>query len=171
MMISRQIYSKLPTIYLFPILKECLNIDVRRCENIFDVDTTYSNSVSTQLTIRNGKLMNLPLNFIVVGDFIMLKPGQMINLNCRSQALVNGKHMIFETGQIYSPIETEKKEHAHDQDAMNNFDSVTSSLYQNKSTNNNDFNIRTLVSSCKFRQIPQSMLCVATESPYLSHLK
>ena len=144
MMISRQIYSELPTVNLFSILKECLNIDVRRCENIFDVDTTYSSSVSTQLTIRNGKLMNLPLNFIVVGDFIMLKPGQMINLNCRSQALINGKHMFFETGKIYSPIETEKKE--HDQDALNNFDSVTSSLYQNKSSNNKDFNIRTLVS-------------------------
>lgn len=115
--------------------------------------------------------MNLPLNFVVVGDLIMLKPGQLINLNCRSQEMINEKHESFEVGQIYSPIEVNKKETSQDQDTINNFDSLTSSLYQSKNTNNNDFNIRTLVSSCKFKQIPQCKICVATESPYLTYLK
>ena len=146
-----------------------MNKDVKRCENIFDADTSYSNSISTQLTIRNGMLMNLPLNFIVIGDLIMLKPGQIINLNCRSQEMINEKYESFERGQVYSPIEPNKKE--LDQDTLANFDSLASSLYQSRSTNNNDFNIRTLVSSCKFKQIPQCLLCIATETPYLAYLK
>ena len=44
----------------------------------------FSQSVSNQLVYRNGKLVNLPLNLIVEGDILVIKPGQTVNINCRS---------------------------------------------------------------------------------------
>ncbi len=44
----------------------------------------YSAAISSQLTIRNGKLINIPLNLIVKGDLILLKPGQVVYLKCKS---------------------------------------------------------------------------------------
>ena len=44
----------------------------------------YSAAISSQLTIRSGKLINIPLNLIVKGDLILLKPGQVVYLKCKS---------------------------------------------------------------------------------------
>ena len=44
----------------------------------------YSNSITCQLVIRDGKLLNIPLNLVVKGDLVLLKPGQMVNLACKS---------------------------------------------------------------------------------------
>ena len=147
--------------FIFKYFQECLKVDLKKCEDIFDVETSYSNSVSTQLTIRNGTLMNIPLNLVVVGDLVILKPGQIINLNCKCQK----DEEYFEAGKIYNPLEEAAKTYKKNRE--NNFESLASSLHQT----NNDFNIRTLVNSCKFKSIPQCLLCVAMESPFLSHLK
>jgi hypothetical protein len=34
--------------------------------------------------IREGKLFNIPINLIVLGDQIVLRPGHLVGLNCKS---------------------------------------------------------------------------------------
>jgi hypothetical protein len=51
--------------------------------SFFPVLMLDSSSITTQLTIRNGKLVNLPINLIVENDLLLIKPGQMINLTCK----------------------------------------------------------------------------------------
>jgi hypothetical protein len=60
----------------------------------------YSQAISNQLTIRNGKLLNIPLNLIVKGDLILLKPGQTVYLKCKSiHKNKNSEYEIFEKGK------------------------------------------------------------------------
>ena len=144
---------------------ECLKSG-KKFEDIFDTATSYSNSVSTQLTMRDGELVNLPLNLIVTGDLVLLKPGQTINLNCKSlQVDTYGNYECFEIGKVYESSGDATKRQLTGA-SVPNFESLAS-LYEN----NKDFNIRTLVNSCKFKHIPQPILCEVTESPYLAYLK
>lgn len=53
-------------------------------ESIDLKETPQTPSISTQLAIRDGKMATLPLNLIVKGDLILLRPGQIIPVNCRS---------------------------------------------------------------------------------------
>lgn len=50
--------------------------------NFLKANIPFSQSASNQLVYRNSRLVNLPLNLVVEGDIILVKPGQVINLKC-----------------------------------------------------------------------------------------
>ena len=66
-------------------MKDCLKSNKILSDDLFaDVNMLGSSSISCQLAIRDGKIVNLPLNLVVHGDVILLRPGETVNVNCRS---------------------------------------------------------------------------------------
>ena len=132
------------------------------CETInwnqYDLQMPYSQSITCQETIRENKIHNLPLNLIVKGDLIKLKPGHTINLYCKNIA----SNECFERGKVFEheEINTERKS-SHVDELF--FGSVTE-------TDHNSF-FNTYIESCDLKKVPKTIVCQALETPYLTHLK
>jgi hypothetical protein len=130
-----------------------------------------------QSTLREGKLVNLPLNLVVKGDIIILKPGQIINVYSRTlkknkvsfvyimKIRFNSnfnyakefEYEFFENGQIYEP----KKLVEH----LNEHKSYSSTLKKG------DIYVKSFDELCELRKIPDSMMAYALEAPYVKYLK
>lgn len=92
---------------LFFFVKKNLNLDICESKNEcwFNDDFLSSNiplsqSVSNQLVYRNSKLVNLPLNLVVEGDLILVRPGQLINLKCKPIKDNKVKDIIFQNSKL-----------------------------------------------------------------------
>ena len=132
----------------------------------------FSQAISNQLTIRNGKLINLPLNLIVKGDLIILKPGQVVYLKCKSvNKNKNSEFEIFEKGKLYEA----KSELNTSFSSLNNdfMDFIQSNNISNSFNNKQTDRISyiSFIDSCEFKQMPDAILCYALETPYLTYLK
>ncbi|CAF0705126.1 unnamed protein product [Brachionus calyciflorus] len=144
--------------YLLYIIRKIKESNQENCfENeLLSVNIPFSQSVSNQIVYRNGRLINLPLNLVVEGDIIVLKPGQVINLNCkRLEKNSYDEEDIFEVGKVYEP-ELLIKERNNPKICLD--------------CERNDNSILNLESFC-LKQIPESILCEALETPYLNYLR
>ena len=158
----------------------------------------YSAAISTQLTIRNGKLINVPLNLIVKGDLILLKPGQVVYLKCKSvnknkvnnlkslkanfdltilinlttqKQSQNSEYEIFEKGKVYEP---NVQLNTSFSSLNNDFIDFIQANNLNTATQLNQPELVSYISfidSCEFKKMPDSILCYALETPYLTYLK
>ncbi len=82
--------------------------------NIFDADMPHSQSITSQETIRDGKLLNLPLNLIVKGDLIRIRAGQIVNVECQRVDTAD----MLEKGSIYEPVENTVRRRSAQADEM-----------------------------------------------------
>lgn len=121
----------------------------------------FSQSITCQETVREGKLYNLPLNLIVQGDLIRLKPGQTISLSCKSISQdSNSQPEIYQRGSVFEPSNyTRKKSSLVDEMLYESGKNARQSFYD------------TYVESCELKKVPEPIYCHALETPYLSYLK
>lgn len=151
--------------------------------NIFDIQMPYSQSISSQETIREGKLYNMPLNLVVKGDLIKLRPGKEINVCCQSISKCPDTNDFekFEPGTIFEP--------------KDQFDRKSGQMDELFYRNDHESFFNSYIESCElikvlFRNIkifshfmlhyyyffglfktPESIYCTALETPYLTRLR
>lgn len=101
------------------------------------------------------------MNLIVKGDVILLRPGQIIELNCRSyeKNSTSQDYEYFEVGKTYEPsvnLPAEKQQ--------------TQLFFDNLKTHE-DIYYKSFDELCEYKQIPKSIVCMALETPYISFLR
>ena len=104
----------------------------------------HSQSITSQETIRNGKLYNLPLNLLVAGDLIRVKPGQTINVNCQNvkRSKVSGVFESYERGKIFEPV-----------DNWSRRSTQVDELFFNGRDNEHGEFLNSYIESCELRQV------------------
>jgi len=107
--------------------------------NIFEVDMPSSQSITSQETIRDGKVVNLPLNLLVKGDLIKIRPGQIVNVECETIENCNR----LEKGSIYEPFENSGKKRSAQTDEM---------LFNGKENDHASF-LDSYIESCELIQV------------------
>jgi hypothetical protein len=129
---------------------------------LFSPNLPHSQSISNQLCIREGQIVNIPLNLIVRGDLVLLRPGQLVNFSCRSldkQPKLN-EYAYFESGKAYEPFDSKNP-------APNSLNFATS-LNANLGS---CMNREAFLDLCEFKQMNEPLKCIALETPYLIYLK
>lgn len=132
--------------------------------NQYDFQMPYSQSITCQETLRDGKLYNMPLNLIVKGDLIRLKPGHMVNIQCQ-RIDANGELTsdCHEKGKVYESSPSDASRKSSQIDEMY-FGAEPTPLDANSFLNS-------YIESCELKDIPKPIYCQALETPYLIHLR
>ncbi|XP_041363282.1 transmembrane protein 94-like [Gigantopelta aegis] len=73
-------------------------------DDYLNIHSPLSPCVSLQWTMRDGKLINLPVALLVKGDVILLRPGQTVPAKCRDlEDLDETQEQVLMEEEIYSP--------------------------------------------------------------------
>lgn len=130
----------------------------------YDIQMPYSQSITCQETVRDGKLYNMPLNLIVKGDLIQLKPGHMVNIQCQ-RVDANGELTsdCCDKGKVYepSPGDASRKSSQIDETYFG---------FEPMPLDTNSF-LNSYIESCELKDLPKPIYCRALETPYLTHLR
>ena len=132
--------------------------------------------MSSQLVVRNAKLINLPLNLVVEGDVVLLRPGQTISVNARPLNPNTNDGVKFERGNVYEPELFANSYHpnAHESNCRRRgrqSGRPPSSRHSHSRRPSAAAQVDEYVNACRMRETHDALACIATESPYIAHLK
>ncbi|XP_074647794.1 transmembrane protein 94-like isoform X2 [Tubulanus polymorphus] len=85
-------------------LEECIKLNAWYPCNYLNLNSPLSPCVSVQWTFRDNELVNLPTNFLVKGDLILLRPGQEIQVHCKEvEGSTSDEAKVYVPGDIFMP--------------------------------------------------------------------
>ncbi|XP_064632802.1 transmembrane protein 94-like isoform X2 [Lineus longissimus] len=84
---------------------KCIKHNIWYPSHYLNLNSPLSPCVSVQWTFRDNELVNLPCNFLVKGDLILLRPGQEVLIHCQSWDKDAEGYAIeeYSPGDIYLP--------------------------------------------------------------------
>ena len=73
----------------------CMQDGLWSSSNYINIHAPLSPCVTVQWTIREAEVLNIPCGFLVEGDIILLRPGQIVPARCHAaQVSVTNIHFI-----------------------------------------------------------------------------
>lgn len=87
-------------------LEACIKEGIWSSSNYIDLNCPLSQCVSLQWTIRDSSVINLPSGFLVEGDVILLRPGQVVPAKCRKMKTGDDEDDLeYNAGDLYNPAQ------------------------------------------------------------------
>ncbi|XP_048256879.1 transmembrane protein 94-like [Haliotis rufescens] len=85
-------------------LWDCRKITEWNASNYPNSTSPLTPCVSLQWTLRDGERVNLPQPLLVIGDIILLRPGQVAPGKCRElEESDDAQELVLMAGEVYSP--------------------------------------------------------------------
>jgi len=114
--------------------------------------------------IREGKLLNLPINLIVIGDHVVLRPGHLVGLNCKS--VEKNVSFIFGNMKILSPLILKVKTGEYE------YFSCGQKYEPNIAEDDEILDKYEFLKRIPIKKkIPKPIKCIAEETPYIKFLR